>query len=186
ADVQIIGSQFPPEAVEISTSFGWIARPGLGEHRNFVARYVLEGLRHMGMAAVGVGGVKKSQAVVVAVEEQIGQTLHAQSSLMRVMSAAHGAGSHREPARGNIGLPEGYGIRRSELAGPGGQGMRPRGQTSPTDQRCSHSAGCAYYEFSPLHGASSLMAYAVGRNCGDFGYHILGSLLLSRVTNIRQ
>ena len=40
-----------------------IARPGLGEDRDFVAWYVFESFGYMGMASVGVGGIEEAEAV---------------------------------------------------------------------------------------------------------------------------
>ena len=58
------------------------------------------------MAAVGVGGVKKAQAVIVSVEQKIRETFHSKSRLMRVMSHADGSGSHGEAAGLDAGVAE--------------------------------------------------------------------------------
>ena len=68
------------------------------------------------MAAVRIGGVKEAQAVVVAVEQQVGKTLHAQRGLMRMMPAAHGARSHGQPAGGDPGLAKRYRIGGGKFA----------------------------------------------------------------------
>src|ERR1700758_4684066 len=66
-NVEIVGAEFFAEAVEIGAHFWSSARPGLGEDSDFAAIDVLESFRHVGMAAVRIGGIEKAQAVVVAV-----------------------------------------------------------------------------------------------------------------------
>ena len=116
ADVDVVGAQFLAKTIEIGAGFGWIAGPGLGQDRDLVARKMFERLGHMGMAAVGVGSVEESQAVIVAVEQEIGQTLHAQRGLVGVMSAADRARPHGKTTGGNAGPAENDRIRRAEFA----------------------------------------------------------------------
>src|SRR5579859_2132108 len=70
ADVEIIGAEFAAEAIEIGAGGSGIARPGFREHRDFVARHVLERLGYVRMASVGVGGVEETEAVVVSVAQE--------------------------------------------------------------------------------------------------------------------
>src|SRR5215472_19301761 len=67
ADVDVIGVQFAAEALEISPRRGGIARPCLRQNRHFVPWHVLQRLRDMWMAAVRIGAVKESQALVISV-----------------------------------------------------------------------------------------------------------------------
>ena len=71
ADIEIVGAEFAAEAVEIGAGCSSIARPGLGQHGNFVARHVFERLGHVRMASVGISCIEEAQPVIVAVEEQI-------------------------------------------------------------------------------------------------------------------
>src|ERR1700751_297236 len=64
---------------------------------------MLERFGNVRMASVGVGGVEETEAVVVSVEQEIGEALDAKSSLMRVMSGADRAGAHGEAAGLNAG-----------------------------------------------------------------------------------
>src|SRR6202008_3695205 len=73
-DVEMVGAEFFAEAVEIGAHFRRGARPGLGEDSDFAAIDVLESFSYVGMAAVGIGGIEKAQAVVVAVLQQERQT----------------------------------------------------------------------------------------------------------------
>ena len=155
ADIDVVGAQFFAKAVEIGAGLGGIARPGLGEDGNLVAAKMLERLGHVRMAAVGIGGVEEAQAVVVAVEQQIGEALHAQGSLVRVMSAADRARSHGETAGLDPGLAQHHRIRRRELARQRRQRAHGPGQASRSNPRRSHPGGCPNDEVSAFHGASS-------------------------------
>src|SRR5690348_6639707 len=89
ADVDVVRSQFPAEAVQVGTRFLWVPCPSLGEHGDLVSRNMFEGLGDMGMTAIGVRGVEEAQPVVVPVEQQVGEPFYAQIGLVRMMSRAH-------------------------------------------------------------------------------------------------
>src|SRR6267143_4461787 len=110
ADVDVIGAEFAAEAVEIGASRGGVARPGLGEHGDFVAGNVLQRFGDVRVAAVGVGGIEEAQAVVVAIEKQAGEAFDAEGSLVRMMTAANGAGAHSQAASLDAGLAESHSV----------------------------------------------------------------------------
>ncbi len=110
ADIDMIGAELAAEAIEIGTSGGGIARPSFGKDGDFVARNVFESFGDVRVAAVGIGRVKETQAVVVAVEEQVREPLKAESGLMRMVAGADGAGTHGEAAGLDAGLAEGDGV----------------------------------------------------------------------------
>ena len=87
----------------------------LREHRDFVARHVLESLGDVRMASVGVGGVEEAQAVIVSIEQKIGEAFDAERGLMRVMSGADGAGAHGEAAGLDAGVAERDGVGGGEF-----------------------------------------------------------------------
>ena len=68
------------------------------------------------MAAVGIGGVEETKAVVIAIEEQVGETLDAKRGLMRVVAGADGAGAHGETAGLDAGFAQGDGVGGAEFA----------------------------------------------------------------------
>jgi hypothetical protein len=50
------------------------------------------------MASVGIGGVEETQAVVVAVEQEIGESFDAERGLIGMITGADGASAHGETA----------------------------------------------------------------------------------------
>ena len=76
ADIEIVRPEFFAEAIEIGPHAIGVARPGLGQDRDFVARHVLQRFGNVRMAAVGVGGIEEAQAVIVSVQQEIGETLN--------------------------------------------------------------------------------------------------------------
>ena len=99
ADVKIIRVEFAAKAVQVRAHFRSRARPGFRHHGDFAAIHVLQRVRHMRMAAVGIRGVEKTQSVVVPVLQQARQSLKAQRGLIRVVPRSHRACSHREQAK---------------------------------------------------------------------------------------
>ena len=82
-DIDSVDAQFLTEALEVCAHTGRCAAIGLGEHRDFVARQLLESLRDEWMAAVGVRGIKEAQAVFVeAVQKQIHKAVGAKEGLI--------------------------------------------------------------------------------------------------------
>jgi len=98
-DINIIGTEFTAEAVQIGTHLGGSSSPGLGEDGDLRTVQVLQGLRNIGMAAVGVRGIEEAETTFVAMEKERDEALHTQSGLMGMMTAANRAGTHGE-ARG--------------------------------------------------------------------------------------
>jgi hypothetical protein len=76
---------------------------------------MLQGFRHVRMAAVRISGVKELQSVVVAVQQEFGKPVDPQGRLMRMVAGAHGASSHRQSRGLDAGLPQGHRIRGRKL-----------------------------------------------------------------------
>src|SRR6267143_1355681 len=98
ADVDVIGAKLAAKTIQVVASGGGITRPGFSEDGNLVAGDMLEGFGDVGMAAVGIGGVEEAQALVVAIEEQVGEAFDAKGSLVGLMTATDRAGAHGEAA----------------------------------------------------------------------------------------
>src|ERR1039457_6315228 len=67
ADIDVIGSQLTPEAVQIFSHAFCISRIRLGHHYDLVPRNMLERRRHTRVASVAVRRIKETQAVFVAI-----------------------------------------------------------------------------------------------------------------------
>src|SRR6478752_8500039 len=107
----------------------------------------------MRMTSVSVGGVKKPQALIVAVEQQVRQPLHAQRSLVGMVPAAHRSGSHGQTARSDAGLAQRDRVSGCELARQRRKSIDvySPGQPLITDPG---RAGCTDDEISALHDSS--------------------------------
>jgi hypothetical protein len=68
------------------------------------------------MAAVAVGGIKKAETVVVAVEQKIRKTFDAECGLVRMMAYSDSAGAHGKTAGLDPGFAEGHGIGCAKFA----------------------------------------------------------------------
>jgi len=121
ADVDMVSAQFAAKTVEIGAGGDGVAGPRFREHGDFIARDVLQGFGDVRVTAVGISGIEEAQAVVVAIEEQIGEAFDAQSSLVGMMTAADSAGAHGEAAGLDAGLSEGYSVCGAELARESGE-----------------------------------------------------------------
>ncbi len=113
----------------------------------------------MRVAAVGIGGVEKAQAVVVSVQEQVGETLYAEGGLVRMVAGANGAGARGEAAGLDAGLAEGHGVRGAELARERGKNQWACGKGGRMDPGGTSGAGGAMEEFAAFHGASVLRRF---------------------------
>ena len=154
ANVNVIGGEFASETVEIFASSGGIAGPRFSEHSDFVARDMLEGFGNVRMAAIGISGVEEAQAVIVAVEEQVGKALDAEGSLVGMMTTANGACAHGEPAGLDARLAEGHGVGSAEFARESGKGEVGPGKGGRVDPSRTGGAGRAVDEIAAFHAAS--------------------------------
>ena len=77
ADVDVIGLQLPSKAVEIVARSLRIASPRFCHHRDLIARALPDCFGDVRMAAVCIRCIEEAQAMVVAVEQQIGETFNA-------------------------------------------------------------------------------------------------------------
>src|SRR6266699_3917763 len=116
ANVNLIGAELATEAVEIGAGGGGVAGPSFGKDRDFIARDVLEGLGNVRVAAVGIGRVEETKAVIVTVEEQVGEAFDAERGLVRMVADADGSGPHGEAAGLDAGLAERNGVGGIELS----------------------------------------------------------------------
>jgi len=98
ANVEIVDSKFTAEAIEISPRSRRIACPSFSQHSDFVAGHVFKRLGDMRMAAISIGRINETQPMIVAIEQQIRESLHPKRGLIGMMPRPNGAGSHRQPA----------------------------------------------------------------------------------------
>src|SRR2546430_4952515 len=95
-DVDVVGTEFAAEAVEVGAHAVGVTRPGFGKHRYLAKVNVLERFGDVRMAAVGIGGIEKEKAVVVASEQQFRQAADTEIGLVRMMADADRSSAHGE------------------------------------------------------------------------------------------
>src|SRR2546429_1977171 len=94
--VDVFRAEFAAEAVEVGAHAVGVARPGFGKHCYLAAVNALERFGDVRMAAVGIGGIEKQEAVVVAIEEKFRQAADTEIGLMRMMADADRSSAHSE------------------------------------------------------------------------------------------
>src|ERR1700733_7322235 len=163
-DIEIVGAELAAEAIEIGAGGDGIAGPGFREHGDFVARDVLERFGDVRMASVGIGGVEEAEAMIVAVEEKIGEPFNAERSLVGMMAGADRAGAHGEPTGLDAGAAEGDGIGGGEFGGKRWAGESGQ-QIFRGEPAGAEAGGGANEEFAAMHGnlRSGLRLLAFGR-----------------------
>ena len=149
-DVDVINAKLFAEAVEVSPHSGRVPRPGFREHGGFVSRHVLQGFCHVGMTSVRIGGVKKMQTVVVAIQQHVGKALDSEGGLMRVMADANGTSTHGEPAGVDTRVAEHNGVGGGELFCQFGRGPGVAAEFC-SEPGSSDSVGGGGYEFAAFH-----------------------------------
>src|SRR5215469_4003957 len=102
---------------------------------------MLEGLGHVGMAAIGVGGVEKTQAMVVTVQQQVGEAFDSQGGLVRMVTASYGSCAHCQSAGSNAGAAEKDCVRGTKLLRGAGRGHQAIGRGG-SEPRGRHSISC--------------------------------------------
>src|SRR5436305_1435102 len=112
----MIGAKLFAETVKIGAHFWSTTCPGFGEDGYFAAIDVPESFGDMGVTAVRVGGVEKTQTIVVAVEQKTREAVNAEGSLMRVMSDADCASAHGQARGLNAGAAQGDSIVSRKFA----------------------------------------------------------------------
>ncbi len=142
------------------------------------ARAVAASRAHVFVSTV----VKKSQPMLVSIQQQIRESLDPQRRLMRVMPRSHGPRPHRQQARLNPRLPNGHRLVRRKFPRQRRQRSKPRrtqvrlrqprlichSERSEEPAFCGQSAGAEPssrphstsrmpYKFSALHDSSSLL-----------------------------
>src|SRR5207245_298525 len=145
--------------LEIGAGSGGVARPGFGKNGDFVAGDVFEGFRDMRVAAVRIGGVEETQAMVVTVEEHIGETLDAEGGLMRMVAGADGAGAHGEAAGLDAGLTESHGVSGAEFSGECGESRGTAREGGSVEREGAGGASGAKEEFTALHEACLVRSF---------------------------
>ena len=158
-DIDVVSAKFAAEALEIGAGSGGVASPGLGEDGDFVAGDAFEGFRDMRVAAVRISGVKEAQAMVVAVEEQVRETLDAEGGLMRMVAGADGAGAHGEAAGLDAGLTESHGVSGAEFSGECGESRGTAREGGSVEREGAGGASDAMEEFTAFHGGLPVAAF---------------------------
>src|SRR6267143_387994 len=156
ADVEVIGAELAAKTVEIGASGGGVARPGFGEYDDFIALDVLERFGNVRMAAVGIGGIEEAQAVVVSVKEQVRETFDTERGLVRMMTAANGAGTHGETAGLDARFAEGHSVCGADLARENRKSERTPREGGRMNPGGTCSASGAMDEIATFHAASLL------------------------------
>jgi len=156
ADIKVVGAEFAAKAVEVGAGGGGVASPSLCENGDFVAGDMLEGFGDVRVTAVRVGAVEKTQAMVVAVEEQVGETFDAEGGLMRMMAGTDRASAHGEAACLYAGLAERDGVRSAEFSRERCESKRASREGGGMEREGTGCASSAMEEFAAFHGASQL------------------------------
>jgi hypothetical protein len=120
---------------------------------------MLEGFGDVRMAAVGIGSVKKTKAVIVAVEEEFGEAFDTERSLVGMVADADRAGAHGQAAGLYAGFAEGDGIGSGELLGKSRDGEGPAEKCVRMKPGGSGGASGAMEEFASFHRASLLRRF---------------------------
>src|SRR6267143_1141952 len=154
--VEEIGAELAAKTVEIGASGGGVARPGFGEYDDFIALDVLERFGNVRMAAVGIGGIEEAQAVVVSVKEQVRETFDTERVLVRMMTAANGAGTHGETAGLDARFAEGHSVCGADLARENRKSERTPREGGRMNPGGTCSASGAMDEIATFHAASLL------------------------------
>src|SRR5579862_6004917 len=117
---------------------------------------MLERFRDMRVTAVRVRRVEEAKAVVVPVEEEFGQAVHAQRRLVRVVAHAHCARAHRQQARLDARFAQRDRFVRFEFARERRKWTHSPGATDECGGEQSRSCGTsgAMEEDASLHGDS--------------------------------
>src|SRR3954471_17580139 len=175
-DVEVVSAEFLTEAIKIGAHLSRVARPGFGEHRDFVPRNVLERLGNVRMASIRVGGVEEAESVVVSVAQQVREALNPKCGLMRMVAGAYGSRAHGKTAGVNSSIAENDSIGSGEFPGElrHGESCRRHLRAEPG---CAHSISGAGEELAALHfseihlGAlhGNLLGYFVRRGKGAEG-----------------
>jgi len=127
-NVDVVDAEFAAEAIEVGAHFGGVARPGFGEHGDVAAVDVLESFGNVRMTAVGVRGVEKMQALMVAVEQQTGEAVDAEGGLVGVVANTNGAGAHGEATGDDAGVAERNAVGGVEFFVERGDGQKALGE----------------------------------------------------------
>jgi hypothetical protein len=98
----------------------------------------------MRVTAVGIGGIEKTQAVIVAIEKQPGEAIDSQCGLVGMVPGTHRTRPHGQPAGLNSTAPQSDRVDGTELLWESGKGLSLKAQ--PCD-----SGGGGYEEFSTAH-----------------------------------
>src|ERR1700733_12962467 len=151
--IDMVDAQFAAKSIDVCTHLPRVASPRLGENRNFAAIGLFERFRHMRMATVGVGTVKKMQALIVAVEQEFGESGNTQIGLMGMMADAHRAGAHRQTAGADAGATQSHAVRSGELPVERWQSQKALGIRCQS--RGGESAGGVVEESAATHFGSS-------------------------------
>ena len=155
ANVNVIGAELATEAVEIGAGGGGVAGPSFGENGDTVARNVLKRFGNVRVAAVGIGRVEETKAVIVTVEEQVGEAFDAERGLVRMVADADGSSAHGEAAGLDPSLAERNGVGGIELSRKAGKSESAPREYRRMEPRRTCGVNGAMDEFAAIHGTSS-------------------------------
>jgi hypothetical protein len=149
--IDVVDAEFAAKAVNVRAHFFGFARPGFGEDGHFAAVHVLESFADVWMAAVRIGSVEETQALVVAIQEQTREAIDAESALVRGMPGADGAGAHRQATGDDAGAAERDRISGGNFSSYGGEGKKALRQGVRGESRGSDPARGMVKKSSTAH-----------------------------------
>jgi len=111
------------------------------------------------MTAVRIGGIEEAQAMIVAIEEQVGEAFDAEGSLVGMMTAADSASAHGEAAGLDASLAKGHNVGGAELARQRSKSERTPREGGRVDPGGTSGASSAMDEIATFHAASLLQRF---------------------------
>src|SRR5947208_16067518 len=149
-DIDVVSAQFFAEAVQIGAHGGRVACPRFRKHSDFVALHMFDSFSNMRMTSIGIGRIKKPQAMVVSVQQQIGKPLYPERSLVRMMADTDGTGSHCQATGANTRAPERHRISCAEFLSKWRNSYRSIDEPGTEPCRANTISSCSN-EFTALH-----------------------------------
>ena len=147
-DIDVVCAQLAAEAIEIGAHFLFGGGARLGEDGDFVAGHAFEGLFHVRVSAVLVGGIPETHAIIVGGVEKIGEAAEAELARL-VGTATHAVGA------GTLSQAAQLDLHGSEVDAVGGTfrgraGKEVMGETVERD-RGARNCGGAGQEVTAIH-----------------------------------
>src|SRR5262249_47185207 len=106
-------AEFAAEPVQVGPHALWRGGLRFGQDRDFLARYRLQRLTNVSVAAVGIRRIPEGDALIVRRAEQLRDPVVAQlARLIRTAVRPYGSGAHGHAADLDLSRPKKHAIRR--------------------------------------------------------------------------